>query len=156
MQNNIICPVSSERISENIVRKVAFQILALAIIYILLPNPFIPIFLAFDFYIRSFTTAELSLTARIAKWWNNKTKPTDPRLTDRAPKRFAAGIGFAFSVLIGISLLVGFEKTSLILAGILLFCAGMESFLGICVGCHFYTFWKYIGNRSFLTKISKN
>jgi Domain of unknown function (DUF4395) len=137
---NVVCPVSTERISEQIVRKVAFQVTLLSLVYFIIPNVFVPIFLVFDFAIRSFTSLNISILGNLAKFWNDKFPPDRPQMTDRAPKRFAAGVGFAFSVFILFTFVLGIVKTSFVAMGILSLCAALEAFLGICIGCYVYTF----------------
>jgi hypothetical protein len=143
--NTVTCPVSQERISENIVQKVAVQVVLLAVIYLVIPNIWIPLFLAYDFAIRSFTSLNISLLGNFAKAWHKRFPPKNSKITDRAPKRFAAGVGLAFNIIIALAFALGIVNTSFIAMGILLICAALEAFLGICVGCYVYTFLS-IGN----------
>jgi Domain of unknown function (DUF4395) len=140
MSDSIICPISTERISESIVRKVATQVTLLSVVYFLFPTVLIPLFLAFDFAIRSFTELNISVLGNIAKVWNRKFPPSQSKMTDRAPKRFAAGVGFVFSLVIAFTFALGFVKTSFIVTFFLAICASLEAFLSICVGCYVYTF----------------
>ena len=139
--STIICPVSVERISENIVQKIATQVVLLAIVYLIVPNIWIPLFLAFDFGIRSFTSLNISVLGNLAKAWNKKFPPKNNTITDRAPKRFAAAVGFAFGLFIALTFALDIVNTSYIATGVLLLCAALEAFLGICVGCYVYTYW---------------
>jgi hypothetical protein len=61
-----------------------------------------------------------------------------------APKRFAAGIGFVFSLAIGWTFLSGWTIVTWCLSGMLLVCAVLESGFSICLGCFIYTFVMHI------------
>lgn len=139
MITQVSCPVSAERIAENVVRKTALQVFLLSIIWIWLPNVLIPLFLMFDFAIRSFTSLNISIIGNIAKWINNRFPSVEDKLTDRAPKRFAAGVGFVLTTFIVIVSFLGYQKSALSAFLILTICAALEGFLGICIGCYVYS-----------------
>jgi hypothetical protein len=69
-----------------------------------------------------------------------KNKPTD-----RAPKRFAAGTGLVFSILIVAAALLHLALISLVLTLVLIFFAALESLAGFCAGCYVYSFLKGSG-----------
>lgn len=142
MITQVSCPVSTERIAENVVKKTALQVFLLSIIWIWQPNVVIPIFLMFDFAIRSFTSLNISIIGNIAKWINKRFPAVQNKLTDRAPKRFAAGVGFVLTTFIVIVSFLGYQKSALSAFLILTICAALEGFLGICIGCHVYSLLK--------------
>jgi len=49
--NQLICPVSTERVDENRVRATAFGVLIIIGLFILTENPVFPLFLVLDFYV---------------------------------------------------------------------------------------------------------
>ena len=61
-------------------------------------------------------------------------------LIDRAPKRFAAALGFVFSIFIASTFFFGLVLSSKVITITLLVCAMLEAFLGVCVGCYVYHF----------------
>lgn len=146
---NVSCPVSAKRVDENTVRVVAFLVLILSAISIALNNYFLSTFLVIDFLVRGLDLGEYSLlrliAKLIAKLLGLKKKPIDA-----APKLFAAKIGFVFGLIILISQLVNLPVLGLGTGIILVVCAFLESFLGICLGCYFYT----ILNKVFLNRFT--
>jgi len=64
-----------------------------------------------------------------------------PELRDAGPKRFAARVGLGFSAALLVLTNTGHRGATLAIAGILLFCAILESVLGFCVGCRVWSAW---------------
>ena len=138
------CPVDQVSVNENKARIVAFFVLLIAIAYLFTGNLYLIIFLAPDFLLRTTTLGKnspLSLVADVAiSTFNVKNKPTD-----RAPKRFAAGTGLAFTILIIAAALLQLAVIALALAIVLTFFAALESLAGFCAGCYVYGFLKSSG-----------
>lgn len=136
---NIICPISTEKVNENVVRITAFWVVMLTALFIAVPNPIIPLFLAFDFYIRAFTKSNYSplswMSAGIAR-----SLHLTPVLIDRAPKIFAARIGLLFSILMLALFIGGFPVVAIITGSILVLFAFLECGLNFCAGCWVYTY----------------
>lgn len=135
---NITCPISSERIPEHTPRIIALFIAFILIAYIISGNLFFPLILAVDFFSRSFLRGKFSLIAFVAKYtgrfFNIKSK-----LVDKAPKIFAARLGFGFSlVLLGLAF---FNYTLAAQLVVILFgtCAFLEFAFSFCVGCIIYS-----------------
>lgn len=135
----IICPVSTERANENIVRITAFWVILLTGIFILFPNPFIPLYLAIDFYIRAFTRLRYSPLSWISSGISRSLN-LSPRRIDKAPKIFAARVGFLFSVLMLTLVLTGFTLAAVSTASVLVLFAFLECVLNFCAGCWVYTY----------------
>jgi hypothetical protein len=132
------CPVDFITVNENRVRLIALSVLLLVIAsFFIIPLP-IFIFLALDFFLRSFNFGKFSplniLSGTTVKLFKIPNKPID-----QAPKRFAAGIGFVLSVLVMLFLLTGFTKTVFVMSVIFASFAFLESFLSFCAGCYVYT-----------------
>jgi hypothetical protein len=62
-----------------------------------------------------------------------------------APKRFAQFVGFLFSVLGFVFLLVGNPLVAQVLLGVLGFCAFLEAAIGFCMGCWFFAILMKLG-----------
>jgi len=75
----------------------------------------------------------------VIKQLNIKNKPVD-----RAPKRFAAGVGLVFTAAILAVFLLAVPLAPMILAVIMALFALLESFFGFCAGCYVYDFGKKI------------
>ena len=134
----MICPVSAEKVNESAVRVAAFITVIITGAAIYCNMPVFMALLAADFYLRAFTGGKYSpvkvLSKKVAAILDFPVKPVDA-----APKKFAAGVGLAFSA--AISLLVWFQFTvsAYSLAIVLVICASLESFFGYCVGCVAYS-----------------
>ncbi|AYQ32906.1 DUF4395 domain-containing protein [Runella sp. SP2] len=134
------------QINEYKVRTIAFLVLVLAVSYLITGWLLLPILLVIDFGLRAFDAGKYSPLARlsdiIVKQFSFPTKPIY-----FPPKRFAARIGFAFSVTITVLHLLGIA--TIWVAGILTFFAALESLAGICAGCYVYDWllpvWRKIG-----------
>src|SRR5476651_91588 len=139
MSNNLQCPVDFVAINENKARVNAFFVFGLALTYLL--TGFWPIFmlLTLDFLLRASSLANYSaigfLSDAVIRQLNIGNK-----LVDRAPKRFAAWVGFGFSVAIVASALLQWTLAANALTGTIVVFAFLESFAGFCAGCYVYTF----------------
>ena len=136
---NITCPVSSDRINENAARTASFLIISSALIGLYTHNPVVLALLAIDFALRAFTSGYYSPiklgSKQLVTRLGIKNKPVDA-----APKRFAAGLGMVFCLIIGAFQVSGLYSVANITGSILLFCAFLEGALGICLGCIVYSF----------------
>ena len=145
MENDIQCPVDFVLINENKSRLTAFFVLVLTIVFLATGLWIIIAFLTVDFLLRVNNWGKYSLLGilsdAVIKQLNIKNKPTD-----RAPKRFAAGVGLLFTV--GILILYFFQLTTLVIivAAVLAFFAFLESFIGFCAGCYVYNALKKTSN----------
>lgn len=121
---------------ENIVRIIAAQVVIITAITVVTSWIF-PIFLlAIDFALRAFTNQFSPLKAvvkKIAAFLKLKPKPIFA-----APKKFAATLGFIFSIIIVVLLFLEFYYTAKIVGSFLILFAILESGFNICVGCYFY------------------
>lgn len=135
----IVCPVSGEKINESVARIAAFITIVITALALVFKLPLLLLVLGADFALRSFTTGAYSPVKYASKqlfrlsWLGEK-------IGDAAPKKFAAGIGFVFSLAIGALLFAHYYVAANLLASALLFCAALEAFAGYCVGCVIYTY----------------
>jgi hypothetical protein len=134
----LICPISSLRVNESVVRGVAFAIALIAGLYAYTGNVYLILLLLVDFYIRAFTTLRYSPTS----WLIGRVVQTlelPVVLIDKAPKLFAARVGFLFSVTI---LLLYFVHplSSVVISLVLIIFALLEAVFNICVGCLVYSY----------------
>ncbi|MDN3658996.1 DUF4395 domain-containing protein [Ferruginibacter paludis] len=140
MANNIECPVDFVTINENKARVTAALVFILTLVYLFTSLWIITAFLMVDFFVRGFNFASYSvlglISDKLITVFSIKQKPTD-----RAPKRFAAKIGFLFSVAILLFIALDLKNIALILAIVLATFALLESAFGFCAGCHVYSFY---------------
>lgn len=139
-KTTITCPVSAEKVNENIIRIVAFFTILIVITGTFFKIPLLLFILSFDFFLRAFANGRYSPLRYFARRSYNYLGLAK-KLTDAAPKKFAAGIGLVFSLAIAALLILNYNLAAYSLAGVLLICAGLESFKGYCLGCVIYTFF---------------
>ena len=141
----IQCPVDFVQMNENKARLTAFWVFALGIIFLLTNWWIIMAFLVIDFLLRANSLGKYSLLAILSgviiNLFKIKNKPVD-----RAPKRFAAGVGLVFATGILILTLLKLDTAVLIVTAVLLLFAFLESIVGFCAGCYVYNGLLRIGN----------
>ncbi|HEY6900520.1 MAG TPA: DUF4395 domain-containing protein [Puia sp.] len=142
ISNNLSCPVDHVKISANQARLTALLVMLTSIAYLLIQHWWIGLVLTLDFFFRAFGFGAYSPFNLISRQLERLFSLT-PRLTDRAPKIFAAQLGFLFADLLVIAGIFELTTVANVLAGTLVLFAFLESALGICVGCHVYTFLKF-------------
>jgi len=136
---NLVCPISQERVNERVTRLVALFTILLVVAGLVFNSVLFFIFLLADFFIRAFTSLKFSpvsyLASSLANALNLGKKPTD-----KAPKIFAARLGFLMTLGITMLSLFHLPVAAIVVSGILIFFASLEFTLGICVGCIIYTY----------------
>lgn len=136
---SISCPISIERVNESVIRIISLQVVLFVSLSIYFQNGFIALFLALDFAIRANSDGKFSLLRQIGNAIA-KVFSIQPKLIPAAPKKFAATLGILFSILIALFYAVEFNTIAIVTASLLMICAVLESFFGVCVGCYVYTF----------------
>lgn len=136
---SVICPVSNEKVNENVARIIAFFTILIVLTGVYFKSSFVFAVLALDFFLRAFTSGTYSPLKYISKRFSNYLGAS-PKMVDAAPKKFAAGIGFLFAVSIASLQWFQHDISADLLATALLICAGLESFKGFCLGCSIYTY----------------
>lgn len=136
--SNLACPISSDRLDQNTARVVAFFVIAISVVALYLNSWLLFVLLGADFALRAFGLRRFSPLRWIAKWLTTRLGIPE-KLTDAAPKQFAAGVGLFFSLGIAALLALSLVLPAQALAGVLLLCALLEGALGFCVGCLVYS-----------------
>jgi hypothetical protein len=138
MKNDIQCPVDFVLIKENKARLTAFFVLVLGTVFLVTGLWIIVVFLILDFLLRVNNWGKYSLLAILSevviRLLKIKNKPTD-----RAPKRFAAGVGLLFTIGMLLVTLLHLTIITVVVTAVLLFFAFLESFVGFCAGCYVYS-----------------
>jgi hypothetical protein len=134
-----VCPVSDKKVSNMVARVNGFFTVLLLIIFGLTQSVIPLIFLAFDFFLRSFNYSEYSLfvhtSKKLVSYFGLKEK-----LINAGPKIFAARIGLIFSCIIIISFILNFYLPAFSFAGVLILFSFLEAAYGLCVACEIYPF----------------
>ncbi len=133
----LICPVSSVRIDETTARVTGFMMATMIALYAYTGMIYFVMAIAIDYFIRAFTNLKhspfswlASKVVRIFDWPEVKI--------DKAPKIFAARVGFLFA-LAGVVLYYIHPTSSLLVGLLLMGFALLESIFNVCVGCLVYT-----------------
>ncbi len=134
---NPMCPVSFQKINENVARTNAALTVALLLLFLLSPLRWIILIVATDFYIRGFWKSEYSPFATISKK-RLALLNIQPLFVDAAPKIFAARVGFLFSCLLTICWLLHLSTVALIIGLMFAVCALLEAAFRFCVACKMY------------------
>ena len=138
----LICPVSPERLDENRVRVTALGTVVLMGSYFITGSWLFPALLVIDFYIRAFTGLPYSMLSWIARVVV-QLSGTRPVLIDKAPKVFAARIGFILTLLTAAGALLEWQLLAYITGSVLVIFAFLECGLNFCMGCWVYTYLVY-------------
>lgn len=137
--NQLVCPVSTERVDENRVRTTAFGILTLMGLFLMTSNPVFLGIMIIDFYVRAFTPLKFSPLSYLAYLFTKAFK-IQPVLIDKAPKMFAARVGFLLTALTLGAALLNLPLMAAITGTTLVFFSFLECGLNFCAGCWVYTF----------------
>jgi Domain of unknown function (DUF4395) len=135
---SLICPVSPLRVNENTARITGFIMATMIGLYAITGSIVFVIAIALDYAIRAFTHMKYSPASWLAAQLVRFMKL--PEITiDKAPKMFAARVGFLFALASAL-LFLSSPIASLVVALTLMGFAVLESLFNLCVGCLVYTF----------------
>jgi len=135
----LVCPVSDERINERLTRLNAlFAVLLTTSAFLFDSSVFLVILLA-DFYLRAFTTGKYSPVSLTSIFLTNALRLPEKQI-NKAPKIFAARLGFLMTLIITTLFLTGLKTAAVGVGSLLVFFAALEFVFGICMGCIIYTY----------------
>ncbi len=135
----LVCPISEERVNEQVTRLNALFCVLFVVSGFVLHSVLFFVFLLADFYIRAFTKAKFSPISYVSYRMASALKLSKKSI-DKAPKIFAARLGFVMTFTIIVLTLLHLDTTALVIAGILAFFATLEFALAVCMGCIMYTY----------------
>lgn len=116
-------------------RLVAAGVVVLGMLALVTLHPLAVGVLAYGFVARVLTGPRLSPLGRLVTQVVRPRLAVAPRLVAGPPKRFAQGVGAAFSCAALALLAAGAEGPPRALLGVLVAFASLEAFLGFCMGC---------------------
>ena len=133
-------------VNEVSARLVAAGVVILAILTLVLDQPWLLIPLAYGFVARMLTGPTLSPLGQFVTRIVTPRLPVAPRYVAGPPKRFAQGIGASLTVA-ALVLQFGFGLTdaAFVLVGLVLVAATLESVFALCIGCKAFAFLMRIG-----------
>lgn len=128
--------ISKYYTDENVTRLVALQVIIILFLAFFSHHTYLIVILTVDFALRAFTFLP-SPVALIAKLTADGLK-AEPKRIFAAPKKFAAAIGFAFSLSVLVLLFLNLHTAAYVVGGVLAFFAALEAGFRICAGCYVY------------------
>ncbi len=136
---NLVCPISDQRVNEQVTRLNAMFAIAVIVSAFVLNSVFLLAFLMADFFMRGFTGIKFSPISFASHYLSNAFS-LPVKLIDKAPKVFAARLGFLMTIVIAGLFIFELQVASFIVAGMLIFFAGLEFVFAICAGCMIYNY----------------
>ena len=128
--NALICPVSTERVDKTAVRITAILTILTLAAFAMTGSPWIAILLSGDYFVRAFTSKRSPFNwiacqiARLAGF--------EKHMTDKAPKVFAARVGFLFALAISLLAFVH-PVSSIVVALVLMGFNTLDGVFNFCV-----------------------
>lgn len=136
---NLVCPISDQRVNAQVTRLNAMFTIEIVVLAFAMNSVLLFIFLMADFFIRAFTEIKFS-PINFASHYMSHALNLPIRMIDKAPKVFAARLGFLMTTVISGLFIFSFKIASVVVAGILIFFASLEFLFAVCVGCMIYTY----------------
>ena len=125
-------------VNEVSARLVATGVVLMSVAAIVFDAKWILPILAYGFVARVMTGPKLSPLGQLVTRVVTPRLPFEPKLVAGPPKRFAQGMGVAFSGAAFVLWLTGHWFAAQVVLGMLIFAASLEAFLGICLGCKIF------------------
>ena len=135
----LVCPISTEKVIEQVTRTNALIAIAMVFFGFMFNSVFFFLFLMADFYVRGFTRLKFSPMSFISNQMVGVLN-LNKKGIDKAPKIFAARLGFLMSLIISLLFVYQLNTAAMVVAGVLVFFATLEFALALCVGCVIYTY----------------
>jgi len=127
-------------VNETSARVVAAGVVLQAILFLVFREGWLLVPLAYGFAARVLTGPTLSPLGQLATRVVTPLLPIEHRLVPGPPKRFAQGVGLAFSGGAAAAWLLGAPAVTFVLIGFLVVAATLESVFAVCLGCIAYRF----------------
>jgi hypothetical protein len=127
-------------------RLVAAGVVGLSVATIALDQPWLTLVIAYGFVARVLTGPRLSPLGLLVTRVVRPRLPVAPRPVPGPPKRFAQGVGVAFSVTAAV-LALGFGAVgaAYVVLALLTAAATLESVFGLCLGCKAFALLMRVG-----------
>ncbi len=138
MSFSLICPYDGKTINAQQVRINAALVCVTALASSVFNLPIMLLVLGYDFYCRGFLNKKISLLNGISKY-AVEVLELPYQAENRAPKRFAARIGFIMAIAATLAGFTGFYKTFVSVTSILVLFSFLEAAFSFCAGCIVYT-----------------
>lgn len=134
---SLICPISTSQIDRSVVRITGFLMAVMIALYAFTGSIYFVMAITIDYFVRAFTSLQHSPFSWSACQVARLFKLPEEQI-DKAPKVFAARVGFLFALATVILYFIH-PASSLIVSLLLMSFALLESVFDFCVGCVVYT-----------------
>ncbi|WP_321370275.1 DUF4395 domain-containing protein [uncultured Draconibacterium sp.] len=135
----LVCPISTDKVDEKTTRINALIGILLVITSFAMNSSIFLIVLMADFFMRAFTQLKYSPISYVSYRLSNALNLKEKQIA-KAPKIFAARLGFVMTMVIVGLFLAQLTTAAIIVSGLLMFFASLEFALGVCMGCIIYTY----------------
>jgi hypothetical protein len=126
-------------VNETSARIVATGAVLMSVLFVATGNPWVLVPLTYGFIARVLTGPFLSPLGRISTQVITPRIKRDHVLVAGPPKRFAQGIGAAFSIAGSVLWILDLHTTSRVVIAMLAGAASLEAFVGFCLGCAIFS-----------------
>jgi hypothetical protein len=127
-------------------RLVAAGVVVLSVATVVLDQPWLTLLIAYGFLARVLTGPKLSPLGLLVTRVVRPRLPVDPRPVPGPPKRFAQGMGLAFSVTAAVLAIgLGHPGAGYAVLGLLVAAATLESVFALCLGCRVFALLMRVG-----------
>ena len=133
-------------VNEVSARLVAAGVVAMAVVAIVFDLQWLVVVIAYGFVARVLTGPRLSPLGQLVTRVITPRLPVAPRFVPGPPKRFAQGMGVAFSLTAAV-LTFGYDQwgAAQVVLALLASAAFLEAALGLCLGCRIFALLMRIG-----------
>ena len=145
---SIICPISTESVDNTVVRLTGLTMsIGLISFFLLIPSKILIGFIALDYLIRGLPHFKSSPVSWVLRHLARGLEIQGKKI-DKAPKLFAARVGFLFSFASFILAWISMPLSGCIALVLLVFTI-LEAVLDICVGCLVYNYlvFPFLGEK---------
>ena len=122
-------------VNETSARIVAAGAVAMSILFVVTQNGWVLVPLTYGFWARVLTGPTLSPLGRLATQVITPRLRVDHRFSAGAPKRFAQGMGTAFTTVASVLWILDLHTAATVTILMLTAAASLEAFVGFCCGC---------------------
>jgi len=136
---NLVCPISDQRVNEQVTRLNAMFTVGIIVLAYSLNSVVLLGFMMADFFIRAFTEMKFSPISFVSHYLSNAIGLQE-KLIDKAPKIFAARLGFLMTTVITALFVLDLNLASAVVSGILVVFAGLEFLFAFCAGCMIFNY----------------
>lgn len=137
MFSQLVCPISNEKIDSNVSRLTIFISVILVTIFMVTDQRILLYIAATDYFIRAFTSGKVSPLRFVALQVSNVLNWT-PKMINKAPKVFAARLGFICLFSSAVLVNLGYSTASIVTASMACSLFVLDALGIVCLGCVIY------------------